>query len=112
MPPDFFTPPPLPPPQNERMQQPLCHLYFLVVIEHLLGEHPALNSHSKLTGLVRAGAALHKQLETAEGGAAVLLWVEFQAVIQVLIKQLAIHLNPVDPHKIGDIQLVLDDLNK
>ena len=97
--------------QNLRMQQPLSHLYFLTVMEHLLSRHH-LKSSSKLDSLVRIGSSVYNQLETAQGGEAILLWVEFQAVIQVLIQQLAMHLDPSKPHRLGDAHLVLDDINK
>ena len=94
------------------MQQPLCHLYFLTVMEHLSGQQ-SYNLHgSKLSLLVRSAVGVQKQLEVAEGGEALLLWVEFQAVVQVLIQQLALHLDPTVTHKLGDVQLIIDDINK
>lgn len=91
------------------MQQPLVHLYFLTVMEHLCSEHPYT---SRLATLVRSASNICKHLETAEKGEAILLWVELQAVVQVLIQQLAVHLDPTQPHKLGDVQLIIDDLNK
>ena len=97
------------------MQQPLCHLYFLTVMEHLQSKqnsdgYPRQQNH--LSVLVRSAASLQSNLETAEGGEAVLLWVELQAVIQVLIHQFVKYLDPAQPHRLGDYQLVADDLNR
>ena len=94
------------------MQQPLCHLYFLTVMEHLWSEHHYNPHTSKLSTLVRSAVNVQKALETAQGGEAVLLWVELQAVVQVLIQELALHLNPSQAHKLGDVQLIVEDLNK
>ena len=93
------------------MQQPLCHLYFLTVVEHLQSRRNRLEP-SHLSGLVRTATSMQTHLETAETGEAVLLWVELQAVMQVLIQQLAEHLDPAQPHKVGDLQLVVDDINR
>jgi hypothetical protein len=94
------------------MQQPLCHLYFLTVMEHLSSAHHYNPHTSKLSVLLRSAVNIQKDLETAEGGEAVLLWVELQATVQVLIQELALHLNPAQSHKLGDIQLMMEDLNK
>ena len=87
------------------MQQPLCHLYFLTVMEHLSSAHDYNTHGSKLSLLVRAAFSIQTQLETAEGGEALLLWVESQAVLQILIQQLALHLAT---YKLEDVQLVVD----
>lgn len=85
------------------MQQPLCHLYFLTVMEHLCSEENSLSS------LVGVAIDVKKELETAVEGEAVLLSVELQAVIQALIQQLAKDFNP---SKIGSIMEELNKLEK
>ena len=94
------------PPQNLRMQQSLCHLYFLTVMEHLQSKHHIPSR------IVEFASAIQSQLETAKEGEAVVLWVELQAVVQVLIKQLAMYIDPSQPHKIGDVTHIMDDINK
>lgn len=86
------------------MQQPLCHLYFLTVMEHLWSTH--------LSKLVNLAEHIQKQLKTAEGGEAIILWVELQAVVQVLLQHLAVHLNPLEIRKFGDVQPIVQDINK
>jgi len=93
------------------MQQPLCHLYFLTVLEHLWSEHH--RTHSKLSILVCSAKNIQKQLQdTAQEGETVLLQVELQAVVQLLIWQLALHLDPSQTQRLGDVQLILEDINK
>lgn len=42
----------------------------------------------------------------------ILLYLELQALIQVLILKLALHFNPAKTYKIGDVYLIMDDINK
>lgn len=93
------------------MSQPLCHLYFLTVVEHLLSEH-ADKTRSHLSSFVAAADNVQQLLKTAEGSEAVLLWVELQAVVQVLIQELALHLNPSEVSKLGDVESILENINK
>ena len=85
------------------MQQPLCHLYFLIVLEHLLGkqrsEQIIQQEHNHLISFIRMATSIQTTLETAVGGDAVLLQIELQAVTQVLLQQMAWHLNPKAIHK-------------
>lgn len=94
--------------QNVRMQQPLAHLYFLTVLEHL----QALRH--KLSALVRIANFIIQQcasLATSEEEG-VLLWVELQAVVQMILQELAAHLDPAEAYHIGEIQLLVDNINK
>ena len=93
------------------MQQPLCHLYFLTVLEHLQSRwnHHESNHLSNLVGTTKF---LLKELKAAKIQEAVLLWIEQQALMQVLIQQLAEHLDPAQPHKLGDLPLLADDINR
>ena len=98
------------------MQQPLCHLYFLTVLEHLMAKQNSESflhhQHSHMAGLVRMADSIHNSLQTAVGGEAVLLWVELQAVTQVLLQQLALHLDPNQTQMLGDVQQIADDVNR
>ena len=89
-----------------RMQQPLCHLYFYTVMENDLLHNSDLGT---LTGLA---IKIQGELEKATGGDAVLKQIEFQAVVQVLIQQLALHLNPSQSHMLSDVQNVNDKINR
>lgn len=94
------------------MQQPLCHLYFLTVMENLWTEQHFNPDRIELTHFVLMAGSVHEELKTAEGGEAVLLWVELHAVVQVLIQQLALHFDPSQTHRLGDVQRILDDINR
>ncbi len=90
------------------MQQPLCHLYFLVVMEHLWSKH-----HSKVSDLTRNISYIQEELKsTTAKKEMVLIQVELQAVIQMLIQHLAVHLDPKGSYGISDYQAILEDLNK
>ena len=93
------------------MQQPLCHLYFVTVMEHLWSKHCNV-THGRLSILVTVIRDKQKQLDTAQGGEAVLLYIELQAVTQVLIQQLALHLDPSQMNRLGDVQPLLHDINQ
>ena len=98
-------------PQNHRMQQPLCHIYFLTVMEHLWSKHCNV-THGRLSILVTVIKDIQKQLHIVQGGEAVLLYIELQAVIQILIQQLALHLDPSQMYRLGDVQPLLHDINQ
>ena len=90
--------------QNKCMQQPLCHFYFLTVMEYFWTTH--------LSQLVNLAEHIQKQLNTAEGGEEIILWVELQAVGQVLIQRLAEHSHPLQIRKFGDVQSCVKEINK
>lgn len=101
--------------QNACMQQPLCHLYFLTVMEHLESQNEDQHNedkHNKIPSLVNFASDLQKQLQTSEDGNAILLWLELQAVIQTLLQQLAMNLDPSQPSNLGNFRLLEDDINK
>ena len=94
--------------QNVRMQQPLAHLYFFTVLEHLQAV-----GH-KLSVLVRIANSTIQQcacLATREVEG-VLLWVELQAVVQMILQELAAHLDPAEAYHIGEVQPLVDNINK
>ena len=92
------------------MQQPLCHLYFLTVMEHLWSEHHQSIS-SELSSLAEFAVSIQKTLETAADEEAVLLWIELQAVIQVLIQHLAWHFDPEFADRLSAVSEILEDIN-
>ena len=102
-----IVPPPLFIPQNQRMQQPLAHLYFLTLLEHLQAQE------HKLSGLIRIATAITQQCASPATGEVevVILWVELQAVVQVILQKLANHLDPSKPC-LGEIKLLVDDINR
>ena len=98
-------------PQNLRMQQPLCHLYFLTVLEHLWYKHLKADNN-KVTTLTRLTDFVLKQLKDPREGEAVLLWIEVQAMVQVLMYHLASCLDPDQTQKLGNFQLIIEELNR
>ena len=89
------------------MQQPLAHLYFLTVLEHLQAQ-----KHN-LSGLVRIANAITQECASPANGEEerVVLWVELQAVLQVILQELATLLDPSDLH-MGEIEPLKKDINK
>ena len=89
------------------MQQPLAHLYFLTVLEHLQAKK------YELSGLIRLANIITQQCDSLETGEVegVILRVELQAVVQVIVHELSVHLTPSKP-RIGKIQLLMDDINR
>ena len=89
------------------MQQPLAHLYFLTCLEHLQAQE------YKLTGLVRIANLIAQRCActATEEVEAIVLWVELQAVVQVILQELATHLNPTVLH-MGDIERLAHDINR
>lgn len=81
-------------------------------MEHLWTEQHVNPEGADLTYFVRIADSIQKELQTAEGGEVVLLWVEFQAVVQMLIQQLALHFDPSQKNKLSDVQRILDDINR
>ena len=82
------------------MQQPLAHLYFLTLLEHLQAKT------YKLSGLVSFANKIIERCNSPAIGEveAVVLWVELQAVVQVIIHRLATNLNP-SKLRVGEIQM-------
>ena len=86
------------------MQQPLAHLYFLTLLEHLQAQ-----GH-KLSGLIRTANTITQQCASPTTER-VVLWVELQAVVQVILQKLAVHLNPSKP-RMEEVHPVVDDINR
>ena len=89
------------------MQQPLAHLYFLTLLEHLKAQ-----GH-KLSTLVRYANVITQQCTSpaTEEVECVVLWVELQAVLQVILQELAIYLDP-SKLRMEEVQLLVDDINR
>ena len=89
------------------MQQPLAHLYFLTRLEHLQAQR------HKLSALVRYANAIIQQCASpaTREVESVLLWVELQAVVQVILQELAIYLDP-SKLRMEEIHLLEDDINR
>ena len=87
------------------MQQPLAHLYFLTLLEHLQAQQ------HKLSVLVRTANTIIQQCAYTEDVERVVLWVELQAVVQVILQELAVHLNP-SKHRMGELYPLMDDINR
>ena len=89
------------------MQQPLAHLYFLTLLEHLQVQK------RKLPDLVRLAIYITQQCTSPDTRKveAILLWVEHQAVVQVIMQKLAFHLDPSECH-MGEIQSLTEEINR
>ena len=89
------------------MQQPLAHLYFLTVLEHLQAQE------CKLSDLIRTANAITQQCGSTTTGEVerVVLWVELQAVLQVILQELAIHLNP-NKSNMGEVEPLAQNINR
>ena len=103
--------PPIKPEENsisKRMQQPLAHLYFLTVLEHLLSEE------HQLASMVRAANQISQlcKSKVEPPHSQVLLHIELQAVVQVIAKSLALHLDPSDQAQLGKVQPLVDNINQ
>ncbi len=93
------------------MQQPLCHLYFLTIMEHYCSSLNHSES-SQLPNMVTQVLKIQQELKDTSDDKAVVLWVELQVVIQVLIQHLAEHLNPMDTRRLGDVSSCLSYINE
>ncbi len=89
------------------MQQPLCHLYFLTILEHLRSN--CTNTFGRLVNFV---TSIERALKTAKGGEAVLLRIELEAVIQVLIWQFSMQLDPDQPQRLREYLVLFEDVNR
>ena len=69
------------------MQQPLCHLYF-----HTMMENRGLHNRT-LNSLKDLACNIQQAMKAATGGKAILLSVEFQAVLLILLQRLAFYLH-------------------
>ena len=91
------------------MQQPLCHLYFLTVMEHI--QSTRQQDHSSLASM-KFATRIEQELITAKEIDGILLRVELQAVIQNLMQELSLYLSPSHPYKLEDDSDLLLQINK
>lgn len=99
-------------PQTPCMEQPLCHVYFFTVMEHLWSKYNIKLDTNKVNALVRLAGFIMKQMEKTSDEEAILLRIELQALIQVLCYHLADCLDPQQTQRLGDFQGYVEDLNK
>ena len=92
---------------SQRMQQPLAHLYFLTVLEHLQARDDMLSY------LLRVASIITQRCATLASGEveSVVLWVELQAVVQLILQKLATHLTSSEPQT-GEVQTLAEDINR
>ena len=86
------------------MQQPLGHLYFLTLLEHIQAKNHV--HEYKLSYLVTFANTIAQQLKDAES---IALRVEIQAVMQLILQELAKHLKPSE---LRMVQPLKDDINR
>lgn len=90
------------------MQQPLAHLYFLTVLEHLMSKQWLLS------GLVRSANSIGELCDSSEvcDRDKVLLWIELQAVVQVIAQNVPHHLDPSKQDSIVQFNPLREDVNR
>ena len=93
------------------MQQPLCHLYFSTFLGHLESTFQG-RKHSELATFIKAASSMQSRLQTENEGRSVVLWLEFQAITQLLIKELALHFDPSEWYKLGDVVPHMDKIKR
>ena len=91
-----------------RMQQPLAHLYFMTVLEHILSDEQSL------ANMVRAAGQLSHLCSSgiSEPPHQVMLQIELQAVLQVIAKLLAGLLDAADRVQFVEIEGSIDEINR
>ena len=92
------------------MQQPLCHLYFLTYFEHLESTFQG-RKQSELATFIKAASSMQSALRKECEGK-VVLWLELQAITQLLIKELAFHFDPSEWYKLPDVVPLEDKIKK
>ena len=91
-----------------RMQQPLAHLYFLTVLEHILSDEQSL------ANMVRAAGQLSHLCSSgiSEPPHQLMLQIELQAVLQVIAKLLAGLLDAADRVQFVEIEGSIEEINR
>ena len=91
------------------MQQPLAHLYFLTILEYLND----LSETYPFPDLVQTATSMFDACSAANTSPKekLILYIELQAVIQVIAKHLAKFLDPSEPAKIAKIYISRDAVN-
>ena len=99
---------PVPASISKRMQQPLAHLYFMTVLEHILSDEQSL------ANMVRAAGQLSHLCSSgiSEPPHQVMLQIELQAVLQVIAKLLAGLLDAADRVQFVEIEGSIDEINR
>ena len=86
------------------MQQPLCHLYFVSVMEKYTVRDLEVHNLVHVAGMIQKVLLEQKNDEEA-----VLLQLEVQAVIQVLTQRLALLFNPSRLHT---VRRIMEQINR
>ena len=90
------------------MQQPLAHLYFMTVLEHLVARE------WELSWLVMSASSIRTLCDSSDtiDSYKVLLWIELQAVVQVIAQNVPYHLLPSQREDIVELAPLKDDINQ
>ena len=99
---------PVPDSLSGRMQQPLAHLYFVTVLEHLLSDDQSLANMVRAAGTL-AHSCTSGGLEPAQQ---VMLQIEVQAVLQVIARLLAKLLDSSDQVQFVEIEGSINEINR
>ncbi len=109
------------------MQQPLCHVYFTIVLEDITSDKRyKCFKPSDLVIIIKQMKNMEQKFEQAytsvedpneketEGlkGDVILIRIEIMAVIQRLIQIVIPYFNPHKQQGLGEIQSLMNDINK
>lgn len=86
------------------MDQPLAHLYFLTVLEHVMREPP--------TEVMRSAEVITELLSKTNDEEKLLLSIELQAIIQLIAQQLQYYLDPDNSSKVTEFRLLKQFVNR
>ena len=94
--------------QNAIMQQPLAHLYFITVLEHLVSRKWEIN------WFVMSASSIRELCNSPdiEESDKIMLWIELQAVVQVIAQNVPYHLQPSQRDNIVQFAPLKDDVNR
>ena len=92
------------------MQQPLAHLYFQTVLEHLMNEYKT----QTLSDIVITSNLISQYCDSPEidDKDKVLLWIEHQAVVQIIAWMLPDYLDLSKIVKVQELGELKDSINK
>ena len=73
-----------------------------------------MNEPPLVTDVVRSAEVITEQLDSpnTSDGEKLLLWIELQAVIQLIAQELQCHLDPDNISKVGEFRLLKQSVNR
>ena len=62
--------------------------------------------------IMRSAEFINELLSKTSDGEKLLLWIELQAIVQLIAQQLQYHLDPENPSKVGEFRLLKSFVNR